>query len=1445
MSSIELLSRLRSHNIRLRAENDQLRYSAPKGVMTDDLLAEIRTHKAELLQHLKNADRFRRAVSLCPVERTDTLPLSFAQERLWFVYHLFPESPAYNFSLKMRLAGILDISALQKSLQALIDRHESLRTCLPTIEDRPVQVILDDCPISLSEHDLEDLPEAERETAAYKLIEEEFLRPFDLTHGPVIRAALLRMADQDHILVITLHHIATDAWSNSIFQRDLAALYNAQVLQQNPSLPALPIQYVDFAHWQRQWMTEEVLEDQLRYWRTHLAELPALDLPLDHPRPPVQTHSGASYGFRLSKSLCQGIKSLSRQAEVTLATTLLAAFQVLLGRYSGQTDIVVGMPIANRTRSELENLVGFFVNSLVMRTDLSGDPSFREVLTRVHDVALGAYEHQDLPFEQLVEELQTERDLSKNPLFQTIFAFQNVPREPAEFHGLTSHPMGKDSTTSHMDLECFVEEVDGELCGTLVFNTDLFDRATIERFGTHFQNVLTEVVRDPVQRLSQISLLDETERRQLLVELNATERDYPRDATLAERFEAQAAATPDGVALLFEEQQLTYRELSTRTNQLARYLRQHHGVGPEVCVGLYMERSVEMVVGVLGIVKAGGAYVPLDPNAPAGRLAFMLEDADIALVLTQDAAREELPAEWSGPVIALDSEWPTIVQTPSTELTSGATAENLAYIMYTSGSTGVPKGTSICQRSVMRLVKNTNYLEVGPADTFLQFAPLAFDASTLEIWGGLLNGAKLVVFSPHQPSLEELGRCLREHEISTLWLTAALFHQMADSQPEALRGVRQLFSGGDVLSVPHVQRVLANLPEGGRLINGYGPTENTTFTCCHVMTGESRVETTVPIGRPIANTQVYVLDQAMQPVPLGVYGELYIGGDGLARDYLRRPVLTAEKFVPHPFSDTPGARLYRTGDVVRYRADGALEFKGRQDHQVKLRGYRIELGEIEAVLGQHPEVQATVALVREDEPGEKRLVGYIVPAREPVSSSTLRRYLQQRIPDYMVPAHFVMLDALPVTPNGKVDRLALPAPDGVRPELDAAYQAPGGRVEQTLAQIWTEVLRIDQVGRQDNFFELGGDSILSIQIVAKAGQAGLRVTPRHLFQYQTIAGLAEVVETREQVTADQGIVTGALPLSPVQHWFFAQQSEEPAHWNMAWVLEAKQPVDPEKMKQVVGALSRHHDALRLRFIPHRSGWTQELGGPDQPVPFTFIDLSHLPCAEAEAAYTQDADRLHASLDLSEGPLIRVALLRFGGNQADRVLLVIHHLAVDGISWRILLDDLQTAYDQLCVSKPIQLPPKTSSFKEWTQRLVEYTQSDTLNEEVNYWQTVAGTPWTPLPRDFGDGVNTVASTRTVAVELEREDTRALLQGIPEVYHTQINDVLLTALVDVLAPWSQQETVCLDLEGHGREEMFEDVDLSRTVGWFTSIFPVVLKRGHPAHPGELLKSVKEQL
>ena len=1018
MNAVDLLSRLRSHNIRLWAENDQIRYSAPKGEITEDLLAEIRENKAEILNLINNTERLRRTASLLPVARTDTLRLSFAQERLWLLYHLFPEIPVYNVSHIMRLAGVMDVPALQKSLQALIDRHETLRTCFPMIDDKPVQVIRGDCPVPLLEHNLKDLPDAERETAADKVINEEILRPFDLTHGPVIRAALLRIADQDHILVITLHHIVTDGWSRGIIQRDLAALYNARVHHQTAALPALPIQYVDFAHWQRQWLTGEVLADQLRYWRTHLADVPTLQLPTDRPRPPVQTHSGASFTFQLSKPLTQDLQALSRQSEVTLATTLLAAFQALLGRYTGQTDIAVGTPIANRTRPELENLVGFFVNTLVMRTDLSGNPTFRELLGRVHSVALGAYEHQDLPFEHLVVELQPERDFSRNPLFQVVFAFQNVPREGAAFHGLTIRPMAKNITTTHMDLECFVWEGNEKLHVNLVYNTDLFDRETIERLGTHFQEVLKEVTRDPLQRLSQISLLSHEKRQQLLEEWNATETAYPHEATLAERFEAQVEQTPDAVAIVFEEQQLTYSELNTRANHLAQYLHHQHGVGPEVCVGLCMERSVEMIVGVVGILKAGGAYVPLDPDTPPERVAFMLKDADIALVLTQDALKARLPDEWVGPVIAVDTEWATVAQTPATNFMSGVTAENIAYIMYTSGSTGQPKGIGIPQRAVIRLVLETNYIDLTTSDRVAHASTTSFDAATFELWGALLNGGQLVII-PKTIALSppDLAEHLQRYGITTMFLTTALFNQMAREAPEAFQGMRHLLFGGEAVDPRWVTEVLQAAPPQ-RLLHVYGPTENTTFTTWHLTESVPPGETTVPIGRPIANTQVYVLDRAMQPVPIGVYGELYIGGDGLARNYLKRPALTAATFVPNPFSVEPGSRLYRTGDLVRFRPDGAIEFLGRVDYQVKLRGFRIEPGEIEVALCQHPNVKEAVVVVRGDHRGEKRLVGYVVSAQEAVSSSELRQHLKQTLPEYMVPAILMQLDALPLTPNG-------------------------------------------------------------------------------------------------------------------------------------------------------------------------------------------------------------------------------------------------------------------------------------------------------------------------------------------------------------------------------------------------------------------------------------------
>ena len=850
----------------------------------------------------------------------------------------------------------------------------------------------------------------------------------------------------------------------------------------------------------------------LAYWKKQLADAPlALNLPTDQPRPATPTYQTGHQSLALSPSLFKSLERLSQQADVTLFMTLLAAFQTLLHRYTGQDDIVLGLPIAGRGQIETQELIGCSVNTLVLRTNLAGNPTFWQLLERVRETALGAYAHQDLPFEKLVEILQPDRDMSRSSLFQVLFALQNTSGEERVLPGLKVSRVETEREMVKFDLSLTVFERSEGLTGIFEYNMDLFDAVTIERMAGHFQTLVEGIVFNPEQRLSDLPILAEAEGYQILVEWNDTETDYPRTECIHELFEAQVERRPEAVAVIFEDQQLTYAELNRRANQLAHHLREL-GIGPEVLVGICVERSLEMVVGILGILKAGGAYLPLDPAYPQERLAFMLADTKAPVLLTQAHLAEVLP-QHQAQLVCLDMDWQTIAQASTDNLANNVTTNNLAYVMYTSGSTGRPKGISIIHRSIVRLVKKTNYAKLTEAEIFLQYAPISFDAATLELWGSLLNGGLLVVPPAQTLSLEELGQILQRYRVTTLWLTAGLFHLMVDQQLENLKNVRQLLAGGDVLSVPHVKKFLETLG-GCTLINGYGPTENTTFTCCYPMTDVSQIGASVSIGRPIANTQVYILDRYLRPVPVGVPGELYIGGNGLARDYFNRPELTAEKFIPHPFSDKPGDRLYKTGDLVRFLPNSNIEFFGRIDHQVKIRGFRIELGEIETALGQHPAVREAVVVVREDQPGDKHLVAYIVCDVEKVPASReLRSYLKEKLPDYMVPTTFMLLKTLLLTPNGKIDRRVLPAPEILRPELGETFVPPRNPIEGMIAAIWAKVLGLEQVGVYDNFFELGGHSLLATQVISHLRHTFQFDLPfRSLFEAPTVADLAERLE---------------------------------------------------------------------------------------------------------------------------------------------------------------------------------------------------------------------------------------------------------------------------------------------------------------------------------------------
>lgn len=1831
---------------------------------------------ADLVERVDRERQEARGLVAPPIrarEREGELPLSFAQQRLWFLSQMEPDSPFYNMPWAVRIRGRLDVEALESSLNAIVRRHEALRTNFAQEGGRAVQRIVLERSIQLGIADLSRLDEPEREAKALAMANADARRPFDLTRDPLLRATLLILDDEQHILLLTMHHIVSDGWSMGVLLGEIGALYPALAEGRQAALADLPVQYADFSIWQRAWLRDDVLQRQMAYWKEQLrGPLPVLDLPADRPRPPVQSFQGATASFVLDQELARGLKALGRREGATLFMTLLAGFQVLLNRYTGQDDIVVGSPIANRTRTEIEGLIGFFVNTLVLRTDLSGDPTFRRLLARVRDVVLGASSHQDLPFELLVDELHPRRDLSRNPLFQVVFHMENTPAPDLDIPGLSVSHVEAEKGTTLFDLSLQFTEMEDGLHLLVEYCTDLFDPSTVARMIGHLEAVLCGVVAAPETRISEISLVAEAEAARHALDWNAARVDYRVDSSLHRLFEEWVSRTPDAIAVSCDGEHLTYAELNQAANRLAHHL-VSLGVGPETRVGIYLERTLDLVVGLLGILKAGGAYVPLDLAYPPERLAFMVEDCRAAALVTTEALLDSIPKS-AASVVCLDRDADVIARcspdAPRVELTP----ENLAYIIYTSGSTGRPKGTLVSHRNVVRLFDATREaFRFDHHDVWTMFHSHAFDFSVWELWGALLYGGRLVVV-PYLVSRapEAFYELLASEGVTVLNQTPSAFAQviraeetvgdrLASLRPLALRLV---IFGGEALDpkslAPWIRR---HGDERPHLVNMYGITETTVHvTVRRIVRADLDAATRSAIGAPISDLSTYVLDANMLPAPTGVPGELYVAGAGVARGYFDRPGLTAERFVPDPYATEPGARLYRTGDLARYTPDGDLDYLGRIDSQVKIRGFRIELGEIEAAILAHPAVRENVVAVREDQPGEKRLVAYVVGealdsgwdegssealssesvvewrdvfnttygkssgdadptfnitgwdssytgqpipaaemrewvegttarilARRPrrvleigcgtglllfrvaptcetyratdfsreclsriervvqasqisvpnlelsettaddfrsvrpgsfdavvlnsivqyfpngdylvkvvegavdavadggfvfvgdvrnldllrafhtsillhqtpddVSTAQLRRLvdkrvaqdeelviapgffhalaarnpriravrvqlrrgvflneltryrydvvleiggvaesaparvewtgedcalpalrerlagerpdwlvvsnlpnarlardaavrawldaadgpetvgdvrkrldadgfdrgidpealwalgedlsydvevvwarddatridvafrrrgaatvaarmaddvddadrmrwrtfvndplqarfarrivpklraaLEARLPEYMVPSTFVLLDALPLTAHGKVDRRALPAPDQDRPQLGVAFVAPGTEAEKTLAGVWAEVLGIDRVGVDDNFFELGGDSILSIQVVARATQAGLSITPRQIFEHQTVASLAAVAATASVPRHEQEAVVGAVPLTPIQRWFFERDDADLHHYNQAAMFESAEPIDVAALECAVAALVEHHDALRLRFERSDAGWRSWVDAPDRSTPVSRVDLSGVPEPDRIAALEAAAADAQARFDLGAGPLVRVVVFELGAGYNERLLIVIHHLVVDAVSWRILLEDLAAAYEASVRGEALAFGRKTTSYKRWAERMIEHVRSGALDVEAGYWLDEGRVATQPIPIDDAGKENTVASERSVLVELSRDDTNALLRDVPEVYRTRINDVLLTALGTALSRWTGCNRNLVALEGHGREQILDDVDLSRTVGWFTTLCPVLLDVDPDADPGATIKHVKEQL
>ncbi|REG14281.1 non-ribosomal peptide synthase protein (TIGR01720 family)/amino acid adenylation domain-containing protein/natural product biosynthesis luciferase-like monooxygenase protein, partial [Archangium gephyra] len=1372
--------------------------------------------------------------------RNGPLPLSFAQQRLWYLQQLEPMGVAYNNGVTYRMSGPLNVAALHAALEEVVRRHEVLRTTYALGEDGAVQIIHPDSELSMPLVELNGPTFEEREAEALRLCREHLLLPFDLEKGPVQHALLVRVDAEEHLLNLVFHHIVSDAWSSMVLAKELVPLYTAFCAGQPSPLPPMKLQYADFAVWQRKWLEGGVLETELAWWKQRLAGVPPLELPTDKPRPAVQSQKGALLPFLLPREISEPLLALGRREGATSFMVIMALFQTLLHRYSGQEDFAVGLPSAGRHYPGTEELIGCFVNTLAVRASLGGAPSFRELLTRVRRSSLEILAHQELPFERLVDALQVRREPSRSPVFQVVLNVINVPPPQAEMASLRMSGVKINSDTTKFDLSLEVlEKSDGLHCN-IEYATGLFEPSTAVRMTEHLAALARQVVESPEKPLALLPLLTDTERQQVLVDFNATASPFPTDACIHHLFEQQVALRPDAIAVEFGEQRLTYRELDSRSNQLAHLLRSH-GVGPDSLVALFLERSVELIVSLVGILKAGGAYLPLDASYPAQRLAFMLEDAPPRLLLTSQALRSQLPVSDSLPCLLWEEL--SFEGLPTSTPDSGVTSRNLAYVDFTSGSTGRPKGVAIEHRSVLRLLHGATYAHLGPEETFLLLAPISFDASTLEVWGPLVYGARLVVFPPQSPSdLELLTQVLERHGVTTLHLTSGLFTQAVDHKLDSLRGLRQLLTGGDVVSAPHVRRVLEQLRIP--VTACYGPTESTLFTSCFRMTHPEQPGDSVPIGTPIANTQVYLLDAHLQPVPVGVPGELYIGGDGLARGYLSRPELTAERFVPNPFSSQPGERLYRTGDLARWRPDGVLSFLGRIDNQVKVRGYRIELAEVEAALLAHPEVREAVAVVREDSPGDKRLVAYVVPppGHQLTDVDSLRAFLAQRLPEFMRPSAFVALESLPLTSNAKVDRKALPAPKASKLQSATAYVAPRSELEQRLTDIWTQVLNVERVGIHDNFFALGGDSIISLQVIARARRAGIALSARQFFQNQTIAELARIAEHTSGSLGEQGPVTGEVHLTPIQQHFLEHDTAHAHHFNQSLLLEVRQSLNASLLEKALGHVVVHHDALRARFTRVEGRWQQHFAGTEAAPTLLQVDLSSLPRAAQPAALEAEAARLQASFELSRSPLLAAALFHLGDSQ--RLFLCAHHLVMDAVSWRILVEDLEASYLQLQQGQQVALPPKSTSFQTWARRLSEYASSEALAAEAPLWLDEARSLVQPLPMD-SSGENTYASATTVSVSLDADETRLLLQEVPTAWRAHINDVLLTALVQAFSEWTGQPRLLVSLEGHGREELFTDVDLSRTIGWFTSLTPLLLSLPEGGSPGDGLRSVRDSL
>ncbi|MGD2088778.1 MAG: amino acid adenylation domain-containing protein, partial [Candidatus Aminicenantes bacterium] len=1475
MSVLHFLSRLEELGIIIELVGEKLKIKAPGGILNPTLINELKSNKGKIIEFLQYAQKQDKYVSLEPSEEHEYYKLSSAQKRMYFLQQMELDSTAYNMPVSIPLIEESNIKRLEEIFMKLIHRHESLRTSFHMIADEPVQRIHKEVKFEIEYHKVE-VEEEERpgglvpsslESAARSLqpasaLISSFIRPFDLSRSPLLRVGLIQSEEEKHLLMVDMHHIISDGVSLEILINDFMAVIEGEKL-----LP-LRIRYKDFSGWQNQEKQKENIKHQEAYWVKEFGtgeEIPVLDLPTDYPRPALQSFEGCIVNFEIPNEHTAALKTFALERGTTLFMVSLAIFNVLLSKLSSQEDILVGTPISGRRHADLTNTIGMFVNTLVLRNYPTAGQAFVDFLLGVKEKTLEAFENQEYQFEDLVEKLSVNRDTGRNPLFDVMFLLNTVDAgsdgtavdEDAAARGTVRGAPGDITGTAKFDLTLAGTEINQKLAFSFQYRTKLFKKETIERFAGYFKNIISAVTENIGIKLVEIEFIPAGEKRQLLYDFNKTRTRYPRDKTIQQLFEKQVKRNPERSSVTGMGHMLTYRELNEKSDQLAGLLREK-AVKPDSIVGIMMEPSLEMITGILGILKAGGAYLPLDPDYPGERIRYMLADSRAHLLLTSRG----LSGEGKG-VGSLSLELPPndvniifIDDFNLDPLTGGIHhsssnthhPENLAYVIYTSGTTGTPKGSLIRHRNVVQLMFHDNYLfDFDSNDVWTMFHSYCFDFSVWEIYGALLYGGKLVLIpkmTARDP--EQYLEILKKEKVTILNQTPAAFYNLArqelKSPPGKKLNLKYVIFGGEALTPVRLKHWQEKYP-GTKLINMFGITE-TTVHVTYKEIGDSDIElNTSNIGRPIPTLSTYVMDKNLKLVPIEAAGELCVGGLGVCRGYLNRPELTEEKFTGNPYK--PGERLYRSGDLGRLTKNGDIQYLGRIDQQVKIRGYRIELGEIESRLLLHPEVKEAVVMARgrttgisnADEEGDKYLCAYIVSGKE-FSAAQLRDFLLEKLPGYMIPSYFIQLERFPLTGRGKIDRSALPAPGYISLRSHVEFSAPGNAVEEKLVEIWEQVLGRDKIGINDNFFELGGDSIKTIQVAARMNEAGYKVEVKDIFREPTISGLSPFVKKIKRIS-DQSVISGVVPLTPIQRWFFQQPCPGRHHFNQAVMLFAKEGFEKEVVEAVFLKLQEHHDALRMIYKEEDGDIIQVNRGLAYPISLQVFDYRKR--KGAISALEAKADEIQASIHLGNGPLMKLSLFHL--DDGDRLLIVIHHLVIDGVSWRMLLEDIETLYRQYKEGKQPGLPLKTDSFKLWSERLSRYANSKLFLQEKVYWRELESREVQPIKKDFARGSGFVKDTETLSFHLNEEETRCLITEVNKAFATGIDDILVTALGLGIKKTFGNERIVMGLESHGREEIFTDVNIKRTVGWFTSIYPIWLDFSYENSGENLSRQIKE--